>query len=224
MLLLAGSGDLRAQIIFQQPPDFPPNNFNFFTSATGAGGPGFRTFDSFTLSETTAITGITFQGLYYDFINLTNNPVQPNSNAFQIGFFASNPNGLPGALLQTETIPFSAVQTDFVANAVIFDGNNSSVRILSFTADLTTPFVADAGTRFFVSPFSLQTNFNPILGLTSGSGGDGTSVQQNLGNGAFTVQQRDRAFALLAVPEPSTCIMLGLGLVGLFGCARRLRR
>ncbi len=222
-LVLVGLGNARADVLYHQPAEFP-SNFTFFTSDTGPDFPGFRTFDSFVLSTPAQITSVNWQGLYFDFINTGNNPVPPNTTSWQISFFAADlVTGLPGAPLLTETFPASAVSVTFVANAVIFVPGNPSVSILAFHADLTTPLEAEAGVRYWFSPFSLQPTFNPIFGWTSGQGGDGASVQDNLNTGVRTVQNRDRAFSLnegVAIPEPPTVLLFGLGLLGLFGWRR----
>jgi hypothetical protein len=230
LLLVATSGPARAAVIYNQPADFPPNNFNFLTTATGAGSAGFRTYDSFVLSESSTITGFSWQGLYYDFINPVNNPVNPNTTTWQLGIFASDPvTGLPAAApLSTHTLPAAAVTTTFVADAVIFDPVNSPVRILSFHANLPASFQAQAGVRYWFSPFSVQPTFNPIFGWTSGTGGDGLSVQDNLTTGVRNATAgRDRAFSVegAAVPAPPAFVLLlaGGATLGLRQWARRPR-
>src|SRR5262249_10306808 len=155
-LFLVGSGDVRAAIVYNQPPDYPPNNFSFFTSDTGAGSAGFRTYDSFVLSQSAQITSVNWQGVYYDFVTAGNHPVPPNTRSWQISFFASNPGpGLPAGVLQSETLAAATVSVQFVADAVIFAPGNPIVHVLQFHADLTTPFDAQAGVQYWFSPFSL---------------------------------------------------------------------
>lgn len=221
LLLFVAAGPAGAAILYNQPPDFPPNNFNFYTTSTAPGSPGFRAYDSFVLSQPATITGFNWQGLYYDFVNLANNPVNPNTTSWQIGIYASNPaTGLPSAApLSTFTLPAAAVTATFVANAVIFDGRNSPVRILSFHADLPTPFEAQAGVRYWFSPFSVQTSFPPLFGWTSGSGGDGRFVQDNLGTGGRNFSfDRDRAFSVEGAPVPAPAgyavFLLGTAAIG----------
>lgn len=81
--------------------------------------------------------------------------------------------------------------------------------MFDYHVDLTTGFLAQAGTSYWLSIFSNSSSFSPLWGWRSGSGGDGASFQDNLNTGVGTAVASDRAFALLApVPGPSAIVLV----------------
>jgi hypothetical protein len=217
-----------AGILYNQPPEYPPNNFNGLTSVTTPNGPTFQTFDNFELAQGGRINGITWQGLYWDFTTTQNNPPAPNTTSFQLSFYADN-GGVPGALLSSQVL--TNVTSQFVAPAVFGpdnQGNLDNVNVTSFNGTLSQPFLAPAGTPLWLSVVSNSTSFPPAFIWDSGTGGDGQSFQTDFFTGASSPQARDRTFALegdvVGIPEPSSLSLLALGGLGLAGWRRWKRR
>lgn len=206
-----------ALILYEQVADFPgPSSFR-----TSYGIPGqsfFRTFDNFTLIESGLVTEVTWQGSYSDFVDLTNNPATPNTVSFELAFW-SDASGEPGALLLSQTFPIAAVDVTFVGLSP------TNRNVFNYGLDLTVPFLAQAGTSYWLSIFSNSSSFTPLWGWRTGSGGDGMSFQENLATGSEGPVDLDRAFSLSGqpgvVPEPSSILLLISGLAGAALWARR---
>ena len=126
-----------------------------------------------------------------------------------------------GGTLFAETQDAAQVSTTLEGYAT-FDGSTVGVYDLSFTFAQT--FAAVAGTTYWISPFSTQLTFNPIVSWMSGEGGDGSSYQTVLGPGEVVTaggpKDGDRAFALYAasVPEPSSLTLCAIAVLIGLGC------
>src|ERR1700687_2774131 len=81
-------------ILYSQPGSAAACASTCWTSSVGTNGGGFQTYDNFTLSQTSTITGVQWQGFYYDFVTPGNNPVSPPTTSWQFSFSANNA-GLP---------------------------------------------------------------------------------------------------------------------------------
>lgn len=194
-----------------QPPVWSGNGANVgvgWTSQT-ANGTGFVTFDDFGYGAATTVNHATWFGIY---LNADFTDGAPNTSRWDILINDdTGPGGTPGnrigGLLNAPT-----VRTTLGSG---FFGNNA-VTVYEFDADFT-PFTAAAATKYWFAPVSVGVlgNFAPFFSWIEGTGGDGSSVQIELTNFVPTnefVRDTDRAFTLEAVPEPSTLVLLGLGL------------
>lgn len=218
--LAATATSAHAVPAYHQPSTFPNVCQGCWTSSTTTGANGFQTFENFTLGTGGGITKVGWEGSYWDFINPANNPVAANTNNWQLTIW-SDAGGSPGAQLFSETQSAAMVSSVFKGNGTFFNGDPVSTFDFLFT--LSTPFAASAGTTYWVSALSFSASNNPLFSWSSGTGGDGTTWQVQLGNGNTFVRNSDRALSVF-VPEPGTLALLGFGvLAGGIG-ARHTRR
>jgi hypothetical protein len=227
MLGAAGGSTARADVlVYQQASDYTAGAaFNFFTSGYGVDGAasrGFQTFDNFTLSSAAQLDRLTFQVAYWDYQNTANNPVLPDTTTWQVSIYA-NSGGAPGASLFSQSLPAAQVSSTLAGTALLSDGSVVGIYDVSF--QFTGTFAANAGTTYWISPFSLQSSFNPVAGWMSGTGGDGNSYQNVLGPGQAVTSggavTADRALGLFAVPEPMSAALFGIGSLVLIVVGRR---
>jgi hypothetical protein len=225
VLLLGGIAEADGVVVYDQPAESPFNTraSQFFPST---GSFGFTVFDNFTLTATAAIGEVGWQGSYVDTINLANNPATPNSTGFGIEFFADNA-GVPGALLAGDTYGLAAVNETFAGLQPNSIGSlNLTIPFFNYNVALSSPFVAQAGVQYWLRIYSLSplpAANEPQWAWNSSAVGDQQSLQF-LGSDFFAQVNSDRAFTLVAVPEPSTLLLTltGFGLLG--ACRLRQQR
>jgi hypothetical protein len=182
---------------------------------------GLVTFDNFTLPTTTVINQATWLGVYLN-PDLTNGV--PNTSRWDV-LFDSTTGGLPSGLI---AITSNANVVATVLGSGLLGANQ--VTVYQFTAVLND-FTAAAGVTYAFSPVSVGETGKPsptfpFFGWIQGTGGDNQSSQVQLTSGnpvniAFV--DKDRAFSLSTVPEPSTMTLLAVGF-GALGMRRRRRR
>jgi len=215
MTLLGTATMVRADVIvYNQPSDFPVTGApGLWASQNDNGSPGLGNFatayDNFTLTQTTTISDVHWQGGYFD------PPVQgtgPDAiTAFTLTFYA-DAAGQPGTVLLSQTIPGNANETFVGTEPAIGNGGNL---VYNYSTNLTTPFVANGGTPYWLSivpNLTFETSTSGQWGWHSGTGGDGSSQQDFLGD-RFT-NPTDLAFALSSptaqIPEPASLAVWGL--------------
>jgi hypothetical protein len=202
-----------------QPPTPPPGDLYQ------------RAYDNFTLSRTANITSVQWQGGY------AFGP-QGTITGFHLTFW---PDQVVGGVHQPNTSVANPFSVTILGNAneksagTEVGSSGSSNLIFNYSADLTTPFKATAGTQYWLSIFpDLDSSVAGNWGWHTGSGGDGMSVLDTfdpaVGTPGRAFTNNDLTFTLVGsaaeVPEPSTLALLGLACAALVGrhCARKNRR
>jgi hypothetical protein len=217
-----------ATVLFSQAPDYP-GAFGAWTSSTpqqAAFRQGFETFDDFTLAQTASITGVTFRGMYIDLNTAANNPVAANTFFWGVTF-ATDAGGFP-ADRAVQLFPPALVTTTFVGQAQFL---GSTVNLYDHAISLSQPYLAQAGTRYWFSPVSIQPDSGPVWAWTTGavgSTGSGVSRQYQLTSTGrqYFAQRGDMAFTLSGVnaPEPGTFVLVAIGAMALLGVGVHRRR
>src|SRR3984957_391176 len=140
-------GSARSQadmLLYNQPALFPPNGFNGFATVTTSTGPVWQTFDNFQLGVNGQIDTFTWQGVYWDFANSSDNPPAPNTTSWQLSFYADN-NGTPGALLSSQIL--TGITSQIVGTQTFGPDNNGEfdpVNVEDFGGTLPQAFTATA--------------------------------------------------------------------------------
>lgn len=229
-LAAGATAPAHAALIYQQPPQFP-GTFNALTSQNQASGADFQAYDNFTLGTTTTIGALTWQGFYWNPNGQAFNPAAPNTTQFEIGFFQDN-LGVPGNLIGS-AIVLTSLKTAVVGTTSFgpdLNGQLDTVRIMNFSANLSSSFTASAGTKYWLSIVSFASGYPPEWLWTSGTGGDGISAQLQYSTNLINQKSGDRAYSLYTsslgqpppgIPEPATVVLAVLGAVGLFRTRRR---
>src|SRR5207249_3247402 len=141
----------------------------------------------------------------------------PNTLRWTIAFYSDNAG--PSSPVASQTFFPAEVQATFLGYAT-FVGD--VVPIYNFHADLHSPIsLANSQTYYWLSIFSNATSSNPLWAWTSGSGGDGSTLQKSLPNGSFVVRPDDRTFSLEGfVPEPAGASLV-CAAIAILPCRRR---
>ena len=206
--------------VFSQAARFPGTTS--FYSWTSSSDSLFVTSDNFTVTNSSSLTGITWQGLTFNVNNFTTG-VEPAT--FNIEFRADN-GGTPGTVLDNEMV----THTKTLAGTLNFFGSQQQQNIYNYTTTLSGVFTATANTPLWVSVIGNPTSPD-YWTWTEGAGSDNSSYQEITG-GSSVARPGDRAFTLMGVPapgpavvpEPSSIASMGLGGVGLLGLLLRARK
>lgn len=193
-------------VVYGSQKDATPGQTSFLTA-----------YDDFTLGSAQQIDTVQWVGGFYN----------PNAavpiDSFTIQFY-TDAGGLPGASV------YSAQQavtpTSLGTRPSVSFGD---IPMFSYSMDLAVDFLADAGTRYWISIVANLAfiGFTQQWGLATSADGNGASVQDS--NGAIIRGQVDHAFTLTAagpsaVPEPGSLSLVALAVAGLLLLPHRPNR
>jgi len=199
-------------ILFNQPATAPGGYASQQSPNTN-----YLAADDFTLQTGAFITGVQWQGAFSS---------EPPGNITQfVVTFWSNNHGLPGSILMTYTFAGNAAQT-FVGS-----GSNGFLEY-DYAEMLSSPFTVHNGVTYWISirpttDFPAQPQWywreGPDTGFSAQSSSGGLTFQEVGGGDAFTlIGTTFSEPPPPSVPEPSTLLLVGSGLLTIFHYRRRL--
>jgi len=202
-MLLAGLAGTpcQAAVIYSQSGDYP-SGFNALTSQSQATGGSYEAYDNFAMSTAHTVAAMSFQGFYWNPTGPTvNPPALPPLQNLQVGFY-TNVNNAPNTFLGSTTFTnFTFSKVGSAGFGPDLTGHTDTVDIYNFTGNLANTFSASANVTYWLSVVSFAPS-SPVLWLwTSGSGGDGRSMQKQYTDGLYNAT-RDRTFSLYDTTNP----------------------
>ena len=140
-LAIMFSAPAYAGIVYSQPGNGTACSPTCWTSSFDGTTTSYLTTDNFSLSKAASIETVQWQGFYYDYLNPSNNPVSPNTNFWEIVFYA-DVSGLPSpSSLLYEQAPSQVTSTllgtsTFGGNTVTFTTSRLHCRSRSMRAPI----------------------------------------------------------------------------------------
>lgn len=138
----------------------------------------------------------------------------PPSGTYNVHLYADS-GGVPGALISSQ---------DVTASNFLFYGSFNGVDVYEVVLNLT-PLNLASGVQYWIGASGNGFEAGQLSLKGPGDPGDGQMAQFAGPNYIFMTQVGDQSFQLVSgvggVPEPSSLLLLGTGVVGLFGTLRR---
>ncbi|MEQ1856254.1 MAG: carboxypeptidase-like regulatory domain-containing protein [Longimicrobiales bacterium] len=180
----------------QPSPNGPRNAQTSQRIATGA---ITQMFDDFTLTSTSAISRVEWQGIYC--VQTVGAPAPtPTTTAFTVTFYPDLNNAPDtSSPLSATTYSVGRVGETLVSvapNATCGTATPTSIPLYAYSLRLNAPFVATGGVRYWFSVVAHTPNFSVFWGWRNGTSNNDRSLQITQA-GATNVFNTDRAFALI---------------------------
>jgi len=154
-------------------------------------------FDDFTFTGASTIRTVSWQGIYCVQVANAGAPA-PTATAFRVSFYtdvAGRPN--LSTPIQSSTFTLAQVGQTFdknVSGLTCGTAPNTTWPFYRYSTTLATPFVATAGTKYWISIQALTPSYDVFWGWRDGTPDNASSLQ--LFQGTYTTYLIDRAYGL----------------------------
>lgn len=188
------------------------------SSVFDAGTTGFVTYDRITLPQTSSVDRVTWIGAFVDTQVTSNNPVLPAAVRWTLQV-AADAAGVPGAVTDSTSLAFADASATLLGTVTLA---GQPVFVYRFMADLIDPLLVGGGSEQWITVFAEDADHRPGFAWFSGQGGDGLSMQVQLG-GSLPGPYADRALKLEGnvVPEAPMGALIGVALLAAGWAGRR---
>ena len=128
---------------------------------------GWQSFSAITFSSPEILTGMRWTGSYYDYVDVGNNPVSPNTIEWTVSIHEDEEGQPSKEPLFTESHDPKEVS---VRELGVVPKNRGAyhLRDSEFELSFTEPFKIDSEKRYWISIFSLGETYNPVFALAVG--------------------------------------------------------
>lgn len=202
-------------IVFENAPVPLGQTFDIWASDNNVSNGNSLMRDDFSLSTTAEIAEISWWGGWSNVTALVGAP--SDAQSWEIGFWSDNA-GVPGSLIDLQPLSLADVSVTSLGKSPW--RNDPEFEVFEYHATLATPFTAVGGTTYWLSiqELSSAASQSVAFGWYEKDGSSGTSYQTFNGT---DFSHTDRAFALSAVPEPGSVVLLTTGALIAIPCFRR---
>jgi hypothetical protein len=219
-----------AASLYIQAPSLPGGYTTWTSGFVDSSMNYYSTLDNFSLSSTSILTGISWQGDYLQFDPSTGNNLNgaPNTTQWRFAIYtAGGTSSFPFTLVTQQIVPASSVTETFAGTTGFFNPGSGTTTIINYYNESVTlsGITLQAKQTYYLGIFSFNNGSGDAWSWTSSNTGDGVSYQYNTFDNATLTRSLDRTFSLSGnvVPEPSSFAMalLGAGILGATYVGRR---